>query len=250
MDRVAVVTGGASGMGLSTCEHLVRRGDAAAVFDPKGAEETAEKLRAQGGRALGVTVDVADRAAVDAALKRVRAELGPVQILVTCAAVSLFTDFMDISVEEWQRTLAVNLTGTFHCIQLALPDMLAAEWGRIVTISSSAAQVGGPKHAHYGASKGGIVGLTRSLSHEFARKGITVNCIAPHYIDTPMFRAGLRGVHGEGSSGAAAELGVSRLPVGRVGTGDDIAAACMYLTSDEAGFITGQLHGVNGGAIP
>jgi 2-hydroxycyclohexanecarboxyl-CoA dehydrogenase len=250
MDRVAVVTGGASGMGRSICEHLVRRGDAAAVFDLKGAEEAADELRAQGGRALGVTVDVADRTAVDTALHQVRVELGPVQILVTCAALSLFTDFMEISVEEWERTLAVNLTGTFHCIQLALPDMLAAGWGRIVTISSSAAQVGGPKHAHYAASKGGIVGLTRALSYDYARKGITVNCIAPHYIDTPMFRAGLRGVHGEGSSETAGDLGASRLPVARLGTGDDIAAACMYLTSDEASFITGQLHGVNGGALP
>jgi 2-hydroxycyclohexanecarboxyl-CoA dehydrogenase len=250
MDRIGVVTGGASGMGLSICEHLVRRGDVAAVLDLKGAEDAAGKLRAQGGRAVGVTVDVADRAAVDAALQRVRAELGPVGILVTCAAVSLFTDFMEISVEEWERTLAVNLTGTFHCIQLALPDMLAAGWGRIVTISSSAAQAGGPKHAHYGASKGGIVGLTRSLSHEFARKGITVNCIAPHYIDTPMFRAGLRGIHGAAGAETAADIGTSRLPVGRIGTGDDIAAACMYLTSDEASFITGQLHGVNGGALP
>jgi NAD(P)-dependent dehydrogenase (short-subunit alcohol dehydrogenase family) len=250
MDRVGVVTGGASGMGLSICEHLVRRGDAAAVLDLRGAEEAAEKLQTRGGRAVGVTVDVADRAAVDAALQQVRAELGPVEILVTCAALSIFTDFMEMSVEEWERTLAVNLTGTFHCIQLALPDMLAAGWGRIVTISSSAAQVGGPKHAHYAASKGGVIGLTRALSLDYARRGITVNCIAPHYIDTPMFRAGLRGVHGEGDAGAAADLGVSRLPVGRIGTGDDIAAACMYLTSDEAGFITGQLHGVNGGALP
>src|SRR5262249_9915309 len=102
MGRVGVVTGGASGMGLAICEHLVRRGDAAAVLDLKGAEGAAAELRAQGGRSIGVAVDVSDRAAVDAALQAVRAELGPTQILVTCAALSLFTDFMKISVEEWE----------------------------------------------------------------------------------------------------------------------------------------------------
>lgn len=248
MDRVAVVTGGASGMGLSMCEHFARRGDRVGVLDvnEEGASAAAEQLRATGAQAIGCAVDVADRAAVDEAMAQVREALGPIEILVTAAAISRFEDFTEISLESWQQVLAVNLTGTFHCVQAAIPDMVAAKWGRIVTISSSAAQVGTPRHAHYAASKGGIVALTRALATDYARLGITVNDIAPHFIDTPMFRESMHSLYGERTG----DMGESRLPVGRLGTGDDIAATCMYLCSDEASFITGQLYGVNGGAIP
>ena len=249
MGRVAVVTGGASGMSRSICEHFARRGDRVGVLDinGEGATAVADELRAEGAAAIGCAVDVADRASIEDAIGRVRSELGPVEILVTGAAISKFELFTDISVESWQRVLSVNLTGTFHCIQVAIPDMIAAGWGRIVTISSSAGQVGTPMHAHYAASKGGVIALTRALAFDYARMGITVNNIAPHYIDTPMFRAGIAATR---SANVATDADGDRLPVGRLGTGDDIAACCMYLTSDEASFITGQLYGVNGGALP
>lgn len=245
MGRVAVVTGGASGMGLSVCEHLARRGDKVAVLDIKGADEAAEILRKGGARAIGCATDVSDRAAIEAAIERTRAELGPVEVLVTSAAVSNFVRFTEITMEWWNRIVAVNLTGTFNCIQLAIPDMIEARWGRIVTMSSSSGQVGSPLHAHYAATKGGVIQLTRSVAVEYARLGITANSIAPHYIDTPMFRAGIAATGAVSASAGDPKV----LPVGRLGTGDDIAACTMYLTSDEASFITGQLYGVNGGAV-
>ena len=138
--------------------------------------------------------------------------------------------------------LAVNLTGTFHCVQAAIPDMLAAGWGRIVTISSSSAQSGAARMAHYVASKGGVIGLTKALAVEYAPNGITVNTIPPGFIDTPMVRrAEARG------DLPSIDAVVARTPVRRAGTPDDIAAACAFLCSDDAGYITGQLIGVNGG---
>lgn len=247
MDRVAVVTGGASGMGCSIAERLTERGHRVAVLDINGeaALRAAETLRDAGGKAMGSCVDVSDRNAVDVALAEVRAELGPIEIMITSAAIAPFHPFGEITIESWERVLAVNLTGTFHCLQAAIPDMVAGGWGRIVTIASSAAQIATPNHAHYAASKGGVVTLTRAVALEYARSGITANVIAPHMIDTPMFRQARAEVGDPTGDG-----GASRIPVGRLGTGDDIAAVCMYLCSDEASFITGQTFGVNGGAIP
>jgi NAD(P)-dependent dehydrogenase (short-subunit alcohol dehydrogenase family) len=234
-------------MGLSICEHLARRGDRVAVLDVNGdaSERAAEKLRAAGANALGRAVDVSDRAAVEKALAEVHGELGPVEIMVTSAAVAPFDPFMEITLEAWDRVLAVNLTGTFHCVQAAIPDMVAAGWGRIVTITSSAAQIATPNHAHYAASKGGVVTLTRAVALEYARLGITANTVAPHMIDTPMFRQARAEVGDPTGDG-----GASRIPLGRLGTGDDIAATCLYLCSEEASYITGQVYGVNGGAVP
>jgi 2-hydroxycyclohexanecarboxyl-CoA dehydrogenase len=188
MSRVAVVTGGASGMGLAVCRHLAARGDRVAVLDLQGeaAEQAAEKLRADGARALCAAVDVSSRGAVDEAFELVRKELGPVEILVTSAGIAAFERFTDITIERWERMLAVNLSGTFHCVQAAVPDMLARRWGRIVTISSSSAQTGASRMAHYVASKGGVLGLTKALALELAPHGITVNTIPPALVDTPM----------------------------------------------------------------
>jgi NAD(P)-dependent dehydrogenase (short-subunit alcohol dehydrogenase family) len=138
--------------------------------------------------------------------------------------------------------IAVNLSGTFHCLQCALPDMLEAGWGRIVTISSSSAQSGAARMAHYVASKGGVIGLTKALAVEYAPTGITVNTIPPGFIDTPMARrAEARG------DMPNLDAITARTPVRRAGTPNDIAAACAYLCSEEAGYITGQSIGVNGG---
>jgi 2-hydroxycyclohexanecarboxyl-CoA dehydrogenase len=247
MTRVAVVTGGASGIGSAICHHLAARGHRVAVLDLAGdaAERTADELRARGARALACPVDVADRAVVDEALGKVRSELGPVEIMVTSAGVSGFERFTEITLESWNRMIAVNLTGTFHCLQAVIPEMASARFGRIVTIASSSAQTGAARMAHYASSKGGVIALTRALSREYARFGITVNTIPPSSIDTPMTRRAQTDAHLPSD-----DLLVARIPVGRLGTADDIAAACAFLCSDEAGYITGQVIGVNGGSIP
>jgi len=245
--RVAVVTGAASGMGLAIARKLAARGDRIGLLDLQGdaARQAAEDLRASGGQAAAAEVDVTDRAAVDAALDKIRAELGPIEIMVTSAGLDAFERFTDISVESWERILAVNLTGTFHCVQSAVPDMIEAGWGRIVTISSSSAQSGAPRMAHYVAAKGGVIGLTRALALELARKGITVNTITPGMIDTPM----LRGAAAGGAIGDLDKVAPMAVPVGRPGKVEEIAAACAYLCSDEAAFVTGQTIGVNGGMV-
>lgn len=241
--RVAVVTGGGSGMGRAICRRLAAAGHAVAVLDIDGdaTERVAKEVEADGGRAIPVSVDVSDRGAVDAAMDEARGAFGPVGILVTSAGIEGFVSFLDISVEEWERMLAVNLTGTFHCVQSVVPDMIGAEWGRIVTISSSSAQSGTKRMAHYVASKGGVIAFTKALALDLASKGITVNTIPPGAIDTPMMRRPVE-------SGAMASLDqvVARAPLGRLGTPEDIAAACAFLCSEEAGYITGQQINVNG----
>ena len=244
MSRVAVVTGAASGMGRAIAERLAANEHRVGVLDLDGetASEAAEAITESGGRALAMKVDVTDRAAIDDALAKVRSEFGPIEILVTSAGLDEFQSFTDITPDAWARMLAVNLTGTFHCVQAAIPDMIAAGWGRIVTISSSSAQSGANRMAHYVASKGGVVGLTKALAVEYAPHGITVNTIPPGFIDTPMARrAEARG------DLPSIDAVAARTPVRRAGTPADIAAACAFLCSDEAGYITGQLIGVNGG---
>jgi NAD(P)-dependent dehydrogenase (short-subunit alcohol dehydrogenase family) len=244
VSRVAVVTGGGSGMGRAICRRLAQQGNRVAVLDIDGgtADEVAGELVVDGATALGARVDVSDRAAVDAALGEVRARLGPVAIMVTSAGIEGFEDFLAITADEWDRMMAVNLTGTFHCLQAAVPDMIEAGWGRIVTISSSSAQSGTRRMAHYVASKGGVIALTKALALDLAPKGITVNTIPPGVIDTPMMRRPM-----EAGVMAGMDQILARAPLGRVGTPEDIAAACAFLCSEEAGYITGQLIGVNGG---
>jgi NAD(P)-dependent dehydrogenase (short-subunit alcohol dehydrogenase family) len=244
VSRVAVVTGGASGIGLGVARQFVTDGHRVAVLDRDrtGAEAAAAELEAQGGKAIAVETDVADRTSVDAAFARVRAELGPVEILVTSAGVESFDALLDITPETWDRIIAVNLTGTFTCIQAAVPDMRAAGWGRIVTISSSSAQSGAPNMTHYAASKGGVIALTKSVARELARQGITVNTIPPSLVDTPMARK----AEAAGDFPGVDVVG-PMVPVGRAGTPADIAAACSFLCSNTASYITGQVIGVNGG---
>lgn len=247
LGRVAVVTGAASGMGLAIARHLAARGDRVGLLDVRGdaAIEAAQDLRRTGATAIAAEADVTDRRAVDAALDEVRAKLGPVGIMVTSAGLDAFEAFADITNESWERILAINLTGTFHCLQAAVPDMLAARWGRIVTISSSSAQSGALRMAHYVASKAGVIGLTKALALELAPHGITVNTIPPGMIDTPM----LRRAEAAGDLAKIEKLVSRAIPVGRAGTPEDIAATCGFLCSDEAAFVTGQVIGVNGGMV-
>ena len=179
-------------MGEATCHELGRRGHKVAVLDlnDEAAQRVAEELRAQGVTALGVAADVTDRPMVEEAFAKVRGELGSVGILVTSAGLFDFSPFTEITPESWARIIDVNLTGTFHCCQVAIPDMVAAGWGRIVLISSSSAQRGSPFAAHYAASKGGVITLTKSLAREYASAGITVNNIPPSGIETPMQHQG------------------------------------------------------------
>jgi NAD(P)-dependent dehydrogenase (short-subunit alcohol dehydrogenase family) len=242
--RVAVVTGAASGIGLGVARRLAAAGHAVALLDLDGetVEKAAAELAGQGRQAVGHEADVADRGTLERVYASVRRDLGPITIVVTSAGMEAFDPIMEITPERWDRIIAVNLTGTFTCVQLALPDMLDAGWGRIVTISSSSAQSGAPNMAHYVASKGGVIGLTKAFARELAAKGITANTIPPTIVDTPMARKG------EASGEVPpVEVMAQMVPLGRAGTPDDIAAACAFLCSDEAGYITGQLIGVNGG---
>ena len=244
MGRVAVVTGGGSGLGEAIARHLARHGNKVAVLDldHAAAEAVAAGIRAAGAEALSHPVDVADRPSVDVAMAAVRRDLGPIAILVTSAAVAGFTAFEDIMLEEWTRILTINLTGTFNCAQSAIADMVAAEWGRIVMISSHAGQMGTANQAHYSASKGGVIALMKTLALEYARKGITVNAIPPFAVVTP----NLKRWEAEGKLPPLEKI-EQMIPAGRLGTPDDIAALCAFLCSDAAGYITAQLVSANGG---
>lgn len=241
--RTAIVTGAASGMGLAIAERFGADGRNVAIFDlnGQGAENAAGKIEADGGRAIGYRVDVTDRPGIEAAVADVVAKLGSPTILVNNAGLTGFKPFLEMTPEEWNARLDVNLTGTFHCCQVVIPYMLEAGWGRIVNISSSSTHSGVAGMAHYVAAKTGVNGLSKSLAREFAPKGITVNIIPPGFIDTPMLRA----AQAEGSVNF--EQSIATTPVGRAGRPEDIAAAAAFFVSEEASYITGQILGVNGG---
>lgn len=243
--RVAIVTGGGSGIGLAISERLAADGNAVAIFDRDGAsaEAAGATIVASGGTAVGLTVDVTDRPRIDAAVTEVRESLGRPTILVNSAGLDGFSPFLKITAEVWNRIIAVNLTGTFDCCQAVVPDMLEESWGRIVNISSSSAQGGQPLMTHYVATKAGVIGFTKALALELGPKGITVNTIPPGFIDTPM----LRGSESRGLLGDGVESHAAKTPVRRVGQPEDIAAATSFLVRDEASYITGQVIGVNGG---
>jgi NAD(P)-dependent dehydrogenase (short-subunit alcohol dehydrogenase family) len=242
--QVVVVTGGASGIGLGVVKRFAETGHAVAMLDiqSEALERESSALRARGLKILPCKVDVSSRQQIDAAYADIRKDLGPITKVIANAGYSKVVDFLTMPTEVWQEMLNVNLTGVFHTIQAALPDMVAAQWGRIVTISSNAAQVGAPDRAHYAAAKGGVMGLTRALARELARHGITCNTIPPSLVDTPMARRGV-------ATGEVPPLEViaQHIPIARAGTPDDIAAACEFLCSDGASYITGQTINVNGG---
>lgn len=246
MSRVAVVTGAGSGLGESIARKLGQEGHAVAVLDINhaGAEEVAETIRGGGGTAVAVQVDVADSDSITAAFDLVRSTLGPIGILVTSAALGGFTRFDRITLDEWNRYLTINLTGTFLCMQAALSDMVETGWGRIVTISSAAGQNGASRQGHYSATKGGVIALTKSVALDYAAKGITVNTVPPFAVDTPMLRQ-----QQLENKLPPTEYLTKAIPAGRLGTGEDIANVCAFLCSEGAGYITGQVVAANGGAI-
>ena len=227
----AVVTGGGSGIGAAIAARLRADGLNVAVLDLQPSDDE-----------FAHVADVTDRAAVDTALNAIRAQLGPISVLVNAAGLDCFKRFSDVSFEKWQQIIDVNLNGVFHCIQAALPDMLEAGWGRIVNISSSSTHSGQPFMSPYVAAKSAVNGLTKSLALELGPNGITVNAVPPGFIDTPM----LRKAEGKGFLGDT-DKQIAQTPVRRMGKPEDIAAACAFFVSDEAGYITGQILGVNGG---
>jgi 2-hydroxycyclohexanecarboxyl-CoA dehydrogenase len=229
--KTAVVTGGGSGIGLAVAQRLRADGLDVATIDLRPSDTD-----------LAFTADVTDRSQVDVALSAIRARLGPVTVLVNAAGVDAFKRFTNITLEDWQRVIDVNLNGVFHAIQAVLPDMIEAGWGRIVNISSSSTHSGTPYMAHYVAAKSAVNGLTKSLALEYGPSGITVNAVTPGFIDTPM----LRNAEKHGFLGDIEE-NIAKTPVRRMGKPEDIAAACAFLVSEEAGYITGQILGVNGG---
>lgn len=232
MTKTAVITGGASGIGQAIARRLDSDGYQVATIDwtPSDSENAH-------------TADVTSREQVDAAMAAIRERLGPITVLVNAAGIVGNGRFVDIEFDEWQKVIGVSLNGTYHCTQAALPDMIAGKWGRIVNISSSSAHSGQPYMAHYVAAKSAVNGLTKSLALEFGPLGITVNAVPPGFVDTPL----LRRDEELNRLGGSVDDHILTTPVRRVGKPEDIAAACAFLISDDASYITGQILGVNGG---
>lgn len=244
--RVAVVTGGAAGMGKATSKKLAADGHSVGVIDIdlEGAEAVANAIISGGGKAIAVRGDIGDRTQVESAIAAVRQALGPITVLVNNAAIENFCALEDLDDSTWDRLMAINLRGAYVAAQCVLPDMTNAGWGRIVNVSAFGAQIGAPNMALYTASKGGIIAMTRSLAIELGHRGITVNSVSPGFIDTPMARRAIDG----GLFPVPYEQIVATYPIPRLGQPEDIAAACAFFASDAAGYITGQVLGVNGGA--
>ena len=245
--RTAIVTGGGQGIGLAIATRLAMEGATVAIWDRDGdaAAAAAKGIEADGGKAIALTVDVTDRSGIDAAVAGVRDAVGAATIIVNNAAISPFKKFLEIEREDLEQVIAVNLIGTFDCCQAVVPDMVAAGWGRIINIASSSAQTGSPLQAHYSATKGAVIALTRSLAVALGSKGITANAVPPSVIDTP----GLRTAEEGGFLGPDRALLEKAVPVRRMGQPEDIAAMCAFLARDDASFITGQVMGVNGGRV-
>ena len=237
--KVAIVTGAGSGIGRAIAVRLARDEAAIAVLDlnGEGAAETAKLITEAGGKAMALVADCANEKAIKEAAAKIRAEWGPITILVNNAGIATFVPYMDITEEVWDRTIAINLKGPHLCCREVIPDMLAAGWGRIINITSSSTQSGSVAQAHYVSSKGGLLGLTKALALEYAPTGITVNMVPPGFIDTPMLRG----------APIDAEAFAKTLPMKRIGQPEDIAAACAYLASEEANYMTGQTISTNGG---
>lgn len=242
--KVAVITGAGSGMGRSMALRLAEDDAKIAIWDINGdgAEETARLVREAGGTAIAITADCSDAAAIKAAADQTRKELGKVTILINNAGIAPFDDFLSIDQALLEKVLKINLIGPFILTQEIVPDMIEAKWGRIVNITSSSVQSGSALQTHYTSSKGGLLAFTKCLAVALGEHGITANMIPPGSIDTPM----LRGAAIMQVPGAIENYGKA-LPVGRIGTGEDIAAAAAFLCSEEAGYMTGQTISVNGG---
>jgi 3-oxoacyl-[acyl-carrier protein] reductase len=239
-DKVALVTGASQGIGRATSLALAEAGARVAVA-ARNTEKLASlvsEIAAANGEALAVPMDVADGAQVKAGFQQVLAKFGKLDILVNNAAITRDTLALRMRLEDWEAVLRTNLTGAHLCIQQALGAMLKQRAGRIINISSVVAETGNAGQANYVASKAGLIGLTRAIAVEVASRSITVNAVAPGFIATPMTDV---------LSQEIKDKMKSLIPLGRMGADRDIAVAIVFLASDEAGYITGQVLDVNGG---
>jgi len=240
--KVAFVTGASRGIGRAVAVELASRGAdvALAARNVEPALEVAEEIRAGGRRTMAVALDVADPAAVEAAARQVGDELGKVSILVNNAGITRDQLLLRMKEEDWQAVMRTNLDGTFHCTKAFCRDMVRARWGRIINISSVVATLGNPGQANYAASKAGILGFTRSVARELAGRGITVNAVAPGFIETAMT---------DGLPGGTKEALLGSIPLGRLGSPRDVAGLVAFLAGGRGGDITGQGIHVDGGMV-
>ncbi len=242
--RVALVTGGGAGMGEAICRRLATDGMRVGVLDvdSASADAVASSIAANGGDALALGADISDRQQVMAAVNALRARFGPITVLINNAGVESFTPFADIDDDAWDRIMRINLKGAYVVTQSVLDDMKSAGWGRIVNLASMAAQAGAAGMVDYAATKGGIVGMTRSLAIELGPLGITVNAIAPGFIMTPMAQRSLD----RGYFKVSVDDLVKHYPIARAGKPEEVAAACAYFVAEDAAYTSGQVLGING----
>lgn len=245
-DRTAAITGGGGGIGGATCRRFANEGAKVAVLDLNldAAEKVASEIRAAGGTAEAFHCDIADRASVDAAVAAIESKLGPIDILVNNAGWDVFKPFTKTVPGEWDKLIAINLTGALHMHHAILPGMVERRYGRVVNVASDAARVGSSGEAVYAACKGGLVALSKTLAREHARHGVTVNVVCPGPTDTAL----LAGVtSGAPNPEKLVEAFTKAIPLGRLGQPDDLAGAIAFFGSDDAGFVTGQVLSVSGG---
>lgn len=241
-----IVTGGGGGIGGATCRRFAQEGASVAVFDLnlEAAEKVAAGIRAEGGRAQAFRCDITDRASVDAAVIAAEKGLGPIDVLVNNAGWDVFKPFTKTEPAQWDKLIAINLTGALHMHHAVLPGMAARKKGRIVNIASDAARVGSSGEAVYAACKGGLVAFSKTIAREHARHGITVNVVCPGPTDTALF-ADYRS--GAGNPEKLMEAFTRSIPLGRIGQPDDLPGAILFFASSDAAFITGQVLSVSGG---
>jgi 2-hydroxycyclohexanecarboxyl-CoA dehydrogenase len=242
--KVALVTGAAAGIGAAIARRLARDGIAIGVLDIliDDATRVADEIVKAGGKAIALQASITDRTQMSTALTRLRQTFGPVTIVVNNAGITGFVPFEELTDAQWDRMMEINLKGAFIVTQMVLPDMKSAGWGRIVNISSSSAQSGAVLMAHYSASKGAIIALTKTLARELGPLGITANNIPPRFVmNTVMSEKSFAESH------LSKQSQIDSGPIKRQGEPEDIAGACAWLVSEEAGYVTGQTIGVNGG---
>ncbi|CAN7406349.1 MULTISPECIES: 2-hydroxycyclohexanecarboxyl-CoA dehydrogenase [Acidovorax] len=244
--KTVIVTGGGGGIGGATSRRFAEEGAKVAVFDMnlEAAQKVAEGIQAAGGVAQAFQCNITQRTQVDTAVAAAEAALGPIDVLVNNAGWDVFKPFTKTVPAEWDKLIAINLTGALHMLHAVLPGMAERKKGRIVNIASDAARGGSSGEAVYSACKGGLVALSKTLAREHARQNITVNVVCPGPTDTAL----LAGV-AEGARDPAKLLEAFRsaIPLGRLGQPDDLASAIAFFGSDDAGFITGQVISVSGG---
>ena len=245
-DKTVVVTGGGGGIGGATCRRFAAEGARVAVFDLnlEAAEKVAAAIRAEGDRAQAFRCDITDRASVDAAVVEAEKSLGPIDVLVNNAGWDVFKQFTKTEPAQWDKLVAINLTGALNMHHAVLPGMAARRSGRIVNIASDAARVGSSGEAVYAACKGGLVSFSKTIAREHARHGITVNVVCPGPTDTALFADYKEGA---GNPEKLMEAFTRSIPLGRIGQPDDLPGAILFFASADAAFVTGQVLSVSGG---